>query len=280
MKAIHWLSEREFTVGGVTFECTYDDYSQRTNERRFAILKSRGMLEQYAAIFAESSPKNMLEFGIFQGGSPALYALWLELDKLVGIDICAPVPAFDTFCGTHEAGRKIRSYYGISQADQSHIEKIVRNEFGAAPLDLVIDDASHLYEKSRRTFEIAFPLLRPGGLYVIEDWGWAHWPESKFYVGETALSMLIMELAMLCASRGDLVSDIRLFPSFAFIRKSPDATAVANFSLGSLYSKRGLELVGARNANLGGVARLLADRVLASTRRKIRRVTRKMRRNG
>ena len=161
----------------------------------------------------------------------------------------------------------------MSQTDRRRIEEIVQKEFGASPLDVVIDDASHLYKTTRRTFEIAFPLLRPGGLYVIEDWGWAHWPGSKLYPGQTALSMLIMELVMLCASRRDLVSDIRLFPTFAFIRKSPDAKPIADFALDGLYRKRGLELVGMKNPNLTGVARLLADRVVDSTRRKLQRVS-------
>ena len=38
------------------------------------------------------------------------------------------------------------------------------------PLDLVIDDASHLYGPTMASFEVLFPRLRPGGLYVIEDW--------------------------------------------------------------------------------------------------------------
>ena len=38
----------------------------------------------------------------------------------------------------------------------------------------MIDDASHLYEPSLASFETLFPLLRPGGTYIIEDWKWEH----------------------------------------------------------------------------------------------------------
>jgi hypothetical protein len=51
----------------------------------------------------------------------------------------------------------------------------VAHEF-SAPLDLVIDDASHIYGPTKASFQALFPLLRPGGLYLIEDWAWAHWP--------------------------------------------------------------------------------------------------------
>jgi cephalosporin hydroxylase len=276
MKSIQWLSEREFVVEGVTFECTYDDYLRRSTSERFVILKGRGMLEQYAALFAEASPKTMLEFGIFQGGSPALYSLWFDLDKFVGVDCCAPVAALDDFCRSHAAGRHIRSYYGVSQTDRSRIEEIVRTEFGAVPLDVIIDDASHSYENTKRTFEIAFPLLRPGGWYLIEDWGWAHWPKlerfNRVYDGQTSLSMLIMELLMLSASRSDLVSEVRVFPAFACIRKSSEAKPLADLKLDELYCKRGIELVGTQHLHLGNVARL----VVARARRRLQRTGQKL----
>ena len=38
----------------------------------------------------------------------------------------------------------------------------------------MIDDASHLLAESRSSFESLFPRLRPGGLYIIEDWNAGH----------------------------------------------------------------------------------------------------------
>jgi hypothetical protein len=190
----------------------------------------------------------------------------------VGIDICASVGAFDRFCRTHAAGQRIRTYYGVSQTDESRIAEIVRTEFRDAPLDVIIDDASHVYRNTRRTFEIAFPLLRPGGTYVIEDWGWAHWPGHQAFMGQTALSMLIMELTMLCASRPDLVSEIRIFPAFAFIRKSAAAEPMSRIRLESLYQKRGIELVGQKDLNIKGVADLVLGRFRNSAHRELERI--------
>lgn len=241
MKALEWRSESEFAVDGVQFQCAVGDYTGKTTRERFMLLKDRGSLENYATVLSADPPKTILEFGIFQGGSPALFSLWFGTKKFVGVDICDPVPVFDEFCRTHEAGRNIRTYYGVSQTDRQRIEQIVRTEFDQDPLDLIIDDASHQYSLTRRTFEIAFPLLRPGGTYVIEDWGWAHWSNYDIddaYAGRTALSMLLMELLMLCASRPDLISDIRVFPAFAFIRKAREAPTLTDFSLRSHYVKK------------------------------------------
>jgi len=257
MNQLAWQSDREFSVDGIKFFCAFDDFSLKTTRERLVILKSRDVLQNYVEVFSAAEPRNMLEFGIFQGGSPALFSLWFELEKFVGIDVCPPIKEFDDFCSTHAIGKRIRSYYGVSQTDERRINEIMRVEFGETPLDVVIDDASHLYGATRRAFEIAFPYLRPGGTYVIEDWGWAHWPGSRIFMGKTPLSMLIMELVMLCASRSDIISEVRIFPSFAFIKKAPHAPGLLEFKLDALYTKRGIELVGAEHANLDGVAKLL-----------------------
>jgi cephalosporin hydroxylase len=279
MKALNWLNETEFTVEGIKFQCCINDYVQKTTDERFILLKDRGSLEQYASVLGGAEPRNVLEFGIFQGGSAALFTAWFDLEKFVGIDICVSVGPFDSFCRTHDVGKRIRSYYGVSQTDAARIREIAHSEFGDTPIDLIIDDASHLYRNTRRTFEIAFPLLQPGGVYVIEDWGWGHWPGHRSREGQTALSMLIMELLMLCASRSDLVSNIQIFPAFAFIHKSIDAKPMPEMQLKSLYEKRGIELIGAKDLNLKGVAGMIAQRLTHNARRELERMRNRRRQN-
>lgn len=45
------------------------------------------------------------------------------------------------------------------------------------PFDLIIDDGSHASFHQQLAFKVLFPLLRPGGLYIIEDLQW----QSPFY---------------------------------------------------------------------------------------------------
>jgi hypothetical protein len=51
--------------------------------------------------------------------------------------------------------------------------------------DVVIDDASHIASLTRASFwQIFGHHLRPGGLYVVEDWGtgyWGSWPDGRRY---------------------------------------------------------------------------------------------------
>ncbi|MEQ8841723.1 MAG: hypothetical protein RIB98_12145 [Acidimicrobiales bacterium] len=67
----------------------------------------------------------------------------------------------------------VRAYYGIDQSDPG-LADILDREFGDSLLDLVLDDASHLYWPTRASFELVFPRLRFGGVYVIEDWASQH----------------------------------------------------------------------------------------------------------
>ena len=277
MKALNWLNEAEFTVEGIKFHCCVNDYAQKTTNERFILLKDRGSLEQYASVLTNAEPRNVLEFGIFQGGSAALFTAWFDLEKFVGIDICGSIGPFDNFCRTHEVGKRIRSYYGVSQTDSARVREIAQSEFGDTPIDLIIDDASHLYRNTRRTFEIAFPLLRPGGIYVVEDWGWAHWSGHHSREGQTALSMLIMELIMVCASRPDLVSNLQIFPAFAFIHKSADAPTMTEAPLKSLYQKQGIELIGAKDLNLKAVAGMVGQRLTYNARRELNRIRKRRR---
>jgi len=53
---------------------------------------------------------------------------------------------------------------------------LLRAEREAGPFDIVIDDGGHSMAMQIRTLIVLFPLLAPGGLYIIEDLGTSgHW---------------------------------------------------------------------------------------------------------
>lgn len=70
-------------------------------------------------------------------------------------------------------GEKIM-VYKASQDDEKALQNIV-NRVG--PPDVIIDDASHHNVLTPRTFEILFPLLKPGGMYFVEDVHTTYWRE-------------------------------------------------------------------------------------------------------
>lgn len=118
----------------------------------------------------------LLELGLDRGGSLLLWREFFPRGVIAGLD-CGPVRVDDP------SGR-IRIYRGF-QEDTALLDRIGR-ECAPDGFDLIIDDASHHGRETRISFWHLFTHhLKPGGIYVIEDWGtgyWADWPDGKAYV--------------------------------------------------------------------------------------------------
>jgi hypothetical protein len=179
----------------------------------------------------------------------ALYALMFRPQKLIGIEYSSnPEESLEKFIQQRGWQDKIRSYYGTNQADVNRIRKIVKAEFGDELLDLVVDDASHYYIETRASFELLFPLLRPGGIYIIEDWGWAHWRGDLWQKSQVFPSRmpsptnLLVEICMLCASRPDLVASVQVESAVIKVRRG-GSTCADTFKLDRECLNRGKRFV-------------------------------------
>lgn len=118
-----------------------------------------GFLPFYGKFFSplREEPIRLLEVGIFGGGSLRMWSEYFEKATIVGCDIKT-----ETFV----TGPRI----SCEQLDQSSRESLD----GFAKMhphgfDIIIDDGSHVVEHQQLTFAKLFPLLRDGGMYVIED---------------------------------------------------------------------------------------------------------------
>jgi hypothetical protein len=108
----------------------------------------------------------MLEIGVSGGGSLDLWRKYFGPEAVIfGIDI-------DPGCAARvSAPNQVRIG---SQADRAFLGSVAA-EIG--PLDIVLDDGSHVARHQRISFETLFPRLNDGGLYVIEDLHTAYWPD-------------------------------------------------------------------------------------------------------
>ncbi|WP_371663134.1 hypothetical protein [Streptomyces sp. NBC_00280] len=97
------------------------------------------------------------------GGSLRMWKHFFPRGQVFGLD------AFDK-SGVDEP--RIRTVVG----DQSSPEFLTSLAEEIGPLDIVVDDGSHLSDDVITSFTTLFPLLRPGGLYVIEDLQTSYWP--------------------------------------------------------------------------------------------------------
>jgi predicted O-methyltransferase YrrM len=213
-----------FSFGGENFVVNVPARDQRpSTSEAFTIAKNEPYLRVYEDLASAFSPRSILELGIFQGGSYVLLDKLFNPRRMSAVEI-SPGPVAPLL--RYVAGMENRFvHFSTSQCDREILEEIVRKEL-ADELDLVVDDASHAYKKTKASFEFLFPLLRPGGVYVIEDWSWAHHPayqsaDAPFAKGH-ALSNLLFEQLMLMGSTA-LIAEIRVWKFLCLIRKAESA---------------------------------------------------------
>lgn len=120
-------------------------------------------------------PVGLLELGVHRGGSMLLWRDYFTKGTIVGLD-------FNRVKLEDPTGR-IHLYQG-EQQDLALLDRIAA-ETAPKGFDIIIDDASHLGELTRISFWHLFDNhLKPGGLYIIEDWGtgyWKKWPDGSAY---------------------------------------------------------------------------------------------------
>jgi len=125
--------------------------------------------EQHFAPYADR-PVRMLEIGIggyqaagMGGASLRMWKHYFRRGLIHGLDIADKSGHDET---------RVRTIRG----DQSDVDFLVALNERHGPFDIVIDDGSHLSEHVIVSMTTLFPLLRHGGLYVVEDLETSYWP--------------------------------------------------------------------------------------------------------
>ena len=244
-----WLADDLLIVGDTEFAVTPDAdryLSEQSTATRFVVAKTRPMVERLAATIGALEPRRVVELGIFKGGSAALLAALAEPVRLTAIELATtPVDALAQHIERRGLTDVIRPHYGVDQGDRDRLAELLDSDHGSEPIDLVVDDASHYYRETRASFELLFARMRPGGRYIIEDWGWAHYAESLWQAGggpfhdRPALSNLVVELLMIAVSAEDLVAHVEVFRDTVTVTRGPLAIADP-IRLEDHYRNRGL----------------------------------------
>lgn len=115
---------------------------------------------QYETLFSKYRNKciNYLEIGVLHGESlKAMRDVFLMARNIVGIDINPGCKCYET-SDTH---------IEIGNSSNPVFLKSVVEKYG--PFDIILDDGSHVNRDVFQTFEILFPSMSNGGLYIVED---------------------------------------------------------------------------------------------------------------
>jgi hypothetical protein len=222
-----WAEDR-VTLNGLTFLLAGRARGEpKPEDEHFWLYKDRTLLDEYDRLFADYPGlrvRNLLELGLWEGGSSALWMEVLRPEKYVGLDLVRREDglAMLRYVGDRGLSDRLRTYWGTDQADGERLLQIVAAEF-AAPLDLVIDDASHAYGPTRASFTTLFPLLREGGLYVVEDWPWQFVPSFRadFAPSEPGLLPLINDLSVLLIAVARLIRRVDVRRAFFVVERGP-----------------------------------------------------------
>lgn len=164
-------SFQRFEVDGVAFSTGFG----RRGPDAFTVVKSADMIDRYREVLARFPRPRLVELGIAYGGSVSLFSLIADPTAFLAVELSPDRLAdLDAFIAARGLGDRVHCRYGVDQGDRAALSGLVDEVFGVEPLDLVFDDASHLYGPTLASFEVLFPRLRPGGLYLVEDWKHEH----------------------------------------------------------------------------------------------------------
>lgn len=114
--------------------------------------------------------RTVVEFGIFRGESVRWLTELFPKAVIYAADILPLQPEWPR-------GERIR-YAQVDQADRLRVAELL-DEI-EAPIDLIIEDGSHIPQHQASCLAEGLKRLRPGGLYIVEDMGTSHPSQTDF----------------------------------------------------------------------------------------------------
>jgi cephalosporin hydroxylase len=121
-------------------------------------IEPHGYYPSYLRIAAELGPHaSVCEVGVAKGGSLQMWQALFPFGEIAGVDRDTGFAVWPE--GTHAVVAE--------QHDPAMAQRLraIRDDW-----DLIVDDCSHDGPLTAATFGLLWPLVAPGGYYVIEDW--------------------------------------------------------------------------------------------------------------
>ena len=117
-----------------------------------------GLIKFYGNLFKDlkSKPISILELGVLKGGSLLYWNEYFDNAQIVGIDVNLIKTDFPNI-----------SVYKVDQTDKESLDTIAKKH---GLFDIIIDDCSHIYDKTQASFDILYKYVKSGGIYIVEDW--------------------------------------------------------------------------------------------------------------
>lgn len=226
--------EGRFEIDGVVYRMDQMAEFDRTQDPNcFWIFKGPPIFHDYMSFFAtvpDGKFENILELGIWETGSLAFWNQVLQPKQHVAVDLShsKETAYFRRYIRERSLQDRLKTYWQTNQADSRRVLQIIKSNF-RGPLDMVIDDASHMLEPTKASFVTIYPLVREGGLYFVEDWQWAlhDFFLDTFPEGEPGLLGFVEEMKDLYKEEPSLISSLDVRDSFIVLTRGPMPEAEA-----------------------------------------------------
>ena len=249
--SLTWQNDDRCVIGDITFQVLPAGYRAREHQdasmkgAEFLLFKEPPLIDQYAEVVEELRPLHIVELGIFQGGGTVLLSELAHPRVLVAIDHKPAGPqTLREYISRNGLDRTVRIYDDVDQADRARLAEILDEEFGDNRLDLVVDDCSHMYGATRTSFNELFPRLRPGGVYLIEDWSWAHTPGGDgWWPDEVPLTKLVIELLLAQPYVPGLISELTVYDRWLRATRGDVKIDPRDFDISACSRPRGRSLL-------------------------------------
>lgn len=243
---INWIRDDVAEIEGVEYWCRPIGDRFHSEPGRFCLLKPRWEVERYVRVIQAWKPQRIVEVGTYDGASAALLFDLAQPERLATIDQrIAPSPALMDFITRRRLHDVLTAHCGVDQSDGERLQAILDDQFGADAIDLVIDDASHMVEPTRATFNALFPRLRPGGRYLIEDWSWAHTllGDAAGRAQKPPLTIFVFELILACAHHPAMFANVEVSKNWAVVERGTGDVDASTFDLAECFGTRGRALI-------------------------------------
>lgn len=240
----------KFKIGDVRFQSIsgLNELFTLKNEDGYVVGKFKSYIDKYVTLLAGNEGCNIIELGVFRGGSTVFLNELLKPKRLAAVDIARKVPPMlAQYIKESPRAAAIKAFMGVDQASLADLAQICDGFLEKEPIDIVIDDASHYYDEAKTSFQFLFPRLRPGGLYVIEDWGWAnHRIDAKEVSADFAdrkpLTNLIFEIVLAANTAPEIIPEVQVNKDFVVVQRG--AAAISDpFDLGDYCFDHGKKIV-------------------------------------
>lgn len=123
--------------------------------------------EIYAQYFAKfrNEPIKFMEIGIYKGSSVKLWEQYFPNAELHFIDITTKYIEYYS---------QRSHYHFVDQSDRKALQTLAQNILGGG-FDVILDDGGHTMDGQITSFQVLFPFVKSGGMYIIEDLHTSYW---------------------------------------------------------------------------------------------------------